>query len=811
MTWLRRAIPYALLPLSLIACALASAPWLRAFPASVVGVPLFGAAVLSVLTPLVVVGVGVRPLWLSALIDVVIFVFFELIVTLRAPGGFGDLYDGLAHGPSQILTFALPLVSPRTLMVAPVALCWLSGSLLGECLARGWHTALPYVTLLVTFGLSYAATARAVTSAADGQRYDTLLAALLLFALLLLRAAQAWVMQDESAETTQADGTLPLRSLAIGAAVAVVVTGAAAGLVQAPGFAGRPVTPARVPPLAQSQPLTPISFVSSLRPNDPRTTGVALFAVSTDRPTTNYVALASVDYYDGESWTFNRTFRPSGGVLPADTDPAMRPAGPPVTQQYTIDRGALTTAPWLPYLYRPQRITGVQVNIDATSGMIVAARDLRAGDSYAVRSLVTTRNFDTLSRSALLGTSAAQVDTSLASGLAAPLGTLITSLEQETGTSSSQVIPFLQAVAADFRTRSSLAGAPASSSATASAHPFVKPSGSLHPATSHSSTAPAGPTPTPTPTPSVHAGGTTFADVLASIRVSHSATPEQYATLMTLIARQLGVPARVVTGFRIPLPSGASTLPAGSYQVTSGDAWTWVEIPIRGLGWVVLDPSPSTYAGRPDQSPGGAVASPSPSPTPSQSALLTQSNNGHAVAPKSRVSSGSGPSAPALFGIVVGAVLVALALLVVALLGRKRLRARRRQRLPDPRHRLLGAWQESLDVLAESGLHEPSALTSAEVAARAGARFGADSEAQARELGEAANAAIFSPSTWVGPAEADAAWRTHAALTRSVRGTLDWRQRVAAELRYHSPRRRSTRGGPASWSAELRRRRHAKH
>ncbi|MFN2563187.1 MAG: hypothetical protein ABR571_18080, partial [Jatrophihabitans sp.] len=258
---IRRAIPYSLLPLSLVACALASAPWLRAFPAAVMSLPLFGAAVLSVLVPLVVVGIGVRALWLSALLDVVLLVFYELLVTLREPVGFSGLYTGLVRGPSQILTFALPLVSPRTLLVAPVALCWVAGALLGECVARGWQSVLPYVGLLVTFGLAYAGTARAVSSTADGRRYDTLLGAGLLASLLLLRAAQAWVAQDQSAEQTQPDGVLPLRGLVIGAAVSIVVALAGAGLGQSSAFPGRPVKPARVPPVDQSRPLTPVSFV----------------------------------------------------------------------------------------------------------------------------------------------------------------------------------------------------------------------------------------------------------------------------------------------------------------------------------------------------------------------------------------------------------------------------------------------------------------------------------------------------------------------------------------------------------------------
>ena len=767
---IRRAVPYALLPLALVACMLASAPWLRAFPSDVIAVPLFGAAALSVLAPVVTVGVGVRRLWVGALIDVLLFVFYELLVALREPVGFADLYSGIVHGPSQILSFALPLVSPRTLLVAPVALCWLAGAVVGECIARGWQTVLPYVTVLATFGLTYAGTARAITSSTDGRRYDTLLGGVLLLVLLLLRTAQAWVSQNESSDSTQPDGVLPLRGLAVGAAVAVGIAAAAAGAVQASSFAGQPATPARVPPLDQSHPLTPIAFVGELRPTNPRSPGQELFKVSVDRATSNYVALANVDYYDGDSWSFSRTFRPSGGVIPADPDPAMRPPGPPVTQQYTIARGAMTSVPWMPHLDRVEQVTGVSVDIDGTSGMVVPAGAFRSADAYSVVSSVTMRNFMQLGRTALVGTSAAQVDTSLANGLAAPLGALVGSLAQETGTSSDAPIPFLQAVTRDFRAHAGLAGAPPTSL----------------PSQSRSAS------PSASPTPSAHTGGTTFADVLASIRGSHSGTPEQFATLTALLARRLGVPARVVTGFRVPPAQGETTLAAGTYHVTTADAWTWVEIPVRGLGWVVLDPSPGTYAG---QTPSNVAASPSvsPSPRPSQNAQLTHSNNGgHAVAPSSRTPHATGMSVGELIGIVLVSLWFALTLVLVVLLARKGLRARRRRRLTDPRHRLLGAWHESLDLLVESGVPDLTYATSAEIVASTRARFGPEPAAEMDFLGTAANVAIFSPAAAVGDAQAEAAWRAQVALSRAVRRRLGWRERLGARLRYNRPRSRRT-------------------
>ena len=118
----------------------------------------------------------------------------------------------------------------------------------------------------------------------------------------------------------------------------------------------------------------------------------------------------------------------------------------------------------------------------------------------------------------------------------------------------------------------------------------------------------------------------------------------------------------------------------------------------------------------------------------------------------------------------------------------------------DPRRRLVGAWQESLDVLVEAGLPELANLTSAEVAATTAQRFGSEPAAQARMIGDAANTALFSPTSWIDPERADAAWRADTVLRKSVRRRLGWRDRVNATLRYHRVRRIRPLVGPASWA-----------
>ena len=95
---------------------------------------------------------------------------------------------------------------------------------------------------------------------------------------------------------------------------------------------------------------------------------------------------------------------------------------------------------------------------------------------------------------------------------------------------------------------------------------------------------------------------------------------EQYAALMAVLARALGIPARVVVGFA---GSGCHGRRAtdGSVPVTGADLTAWVEVPFQQAGWVAYDPTPpktrdtletepQTQAGRhiPDNQPPPAAA-----------------------------------------------------------------------------------------------------------------------------------------------------------------------------------------------------------
>lgn len=65
-----------------------------------------------------------------------------------------------------------------------------------------------------------------------------------------------------------------------------------------------------------------------------------------------------------------------------------------------------------------------------------------------------------------------------------------------------------------------------------------------------------------------------------------------FATVMAVMARHVGLPARVAAGY---LPGYIDTL-TGAHVVRAGDAHAWVEINFRRHGWVAFDPTPKSDA-----------------------------------------------------------------------------------------------------------------------------------------------------------------------------------------------------------------------
>src|SRR5205823_4317625 len=81
-----------------------------------------------------------------------------------------------------------------------------------------------------------------------------------------------------------------------------------------------------------------------------------------------------------------------------------------------------------------------------------------------------------------------------------------------------------------------------------------------------------------------------------------------YASAMTIMARLLGVPARVVNGFS----QGYIDLQRKVRVVSGTDAHSWVQVYFPGFGWINFDPTPG-FSGS-----GQPTAQPSPTPVKTQ-------------------------------------------------------------------------------------------------------------------------------------------------------------------------------------------------
>ncbi len=90
---------------------------------------------------------------------------------------------------------------------------------------------------------------------------------------------------------------------------------------------------------------------------------------------------------------------------------------------------------------------------------------------------------------------------------------------------------------------------------------------------------------------------TTVADPIANfLFVRKQGHCEYFASSMAVMLRTLGIPSRVVNGFR----SDEFNDITGSYVVRAKDAHAWVEVYFPNYGWQTFDPTPSGNSGTPE-------------------------------------------------------------------------------------------------------------------------------------------------------------------------------------------------------------------
>src|SRR6478735_4420303 len=83
-------------------------------------------------------------------------------------------------------------------------------------------------------------------------------------------------------------------------------------------------------------------------------------------------------------------------------------------------------------------------------------------------------------------------------------------------------------------------------------------------------------------------GGQQLALIQRFVDDTHRGTEEQFVTAFVLMARALGVNARVATGFVVP--PGELSAPL---VLRSSHAAVWPEVEVVGEGWLAFDPAPA--------------------------------------------------------------------------------------------------------------------------------------------------------------------------------------------------------------------------
>ncbi|WP_420122743.1 transglutaminase domain-containing protein, partial [Nakamurella sp.] len=279
---------------------------------------------------------------------------------------------------------------------------------------------------------------------------------------------------------------------------------------------------------------------------------------------------------------------------------------------------------------------------------------------------------------------------------------------------------------------------------------------------------------------------------------------EQYAALMAVMVRSIGIPARVVVGFAPGTGTGtgtgtgsgaAGTGAGGATELRGQDLTAWVEVPFEGFGWVPFDPTPPVDKPVTDQQDRAQTErrEVSVEVPPALPQVPPDVVDNESADQRPQDSSPSTPSAgetfmPALLLAMAGWTLLVLALLaapIVAILAVKARRRRRRLAAPRPADRITGGWQELVDTATDAGYRPVAWHTRSEVARDlAGAGV-----LQLDWLAPAADAAQFSPT----PIDDDRArryWREVDDRNAELLGGLGFWRRWRARLSLASLRRR---------------------
>jgi transglutaminase-like putative cysteine protease/uncharacterized membrane protein (UPF0136 family) len=191
--------------------------------------------------------------------------------------------------------------------------------------------------------------------------------------------------------------------------------------------------------------------------------------------------------------------------------------------------------------------------------------------------------------------------------------------------------------------------------------------------------------------------GTSLA-VLATFLELKSGYCVHFASAMAVMARSLGIPARIAVGFQPGTASGTNSSGSSKYTVTSHDLHAWPELYFDGIGWVPFEPTPGRgkVPGYTDPSVAGV-----PAPlSPAQQAAQSTASPAPTTRTPGRRDQMKDPSTGASGTVAVVPLWVWLSVALVLLMALALLPALQRMLLREARLRTATAGQAWCEVLA---------------------------------------------------------------------------------------------------------------
>jgi len=695
-----------------------------------------GAAVGSV-----AVSVAARrlPSWAVAPLSVVVLAGYTVLtVRLAAASGRVDgplpklAADALLNGIPRVLTALIPIQAQPDTVVIPVLAIWLAGLAGAELMLRGGRV----LPACLPPALLYATVLYAVGPNADRVLWQPLcFAGFVALALASSSGGSGVPVPDLEAPQRTA---LRVR-IAAGAAVGVagtLVMIAAVGPAIADQVQRDPADPRRYvqPPQLDALDENPLVRLSGWALNpDQHLFDVNLSGATGGAGAETRIRLGVLNDYDGVTWRVGATYRTAGRVL---TGPHgdERDRAAPVSQQITI---ADLDGRLVPAAALPDRIEGARVAYDEASGTIAIPEGLRPGLRYTVVSRAPSIDVNVLPSAEVA--SGPTVARFLRVGSTAPQD-----MQQLSETlAEGNVAPYSKAQAIE--------------QFLAEHYQLVAdaPSGHAYPNLEFFLFGP-------------RAGG------------GQRGTSEQFAAAFAVLGRLVGLPTRVVVGFRAH---------PGVPAVRGADALAWPEVLFDKVGWVAFNPLPQPNTPpRPvedDFKPKPPPSTPPPSEAPTPSTAPTS-------APPSRSAHAAAPAAGTPPGVIAAAATSGLFVVVVVGLGMvvmmRRGQRRRRLYAGDPPGRIVGAWLEVLDALRLAGRPPPQHLAATEVAEHAARVAVPPSHSGARvlvrpaapaldDLAGLVNVVTFAPDG-TDAAQADRAAATAVAYADDLRSRRSWWRRL---------------------------------